>query len=174
MDICSKLITIWGLIITALGVVFMVLFFIGFDAIWLFLQSMNEGTGAMLGSFFGLLVILVGAFLNAELNRNRDDRLLANERASIAAALKSEVEFIALSCQIKGSLIQTKLEDHLKDERDDSAHFLKDHLPPFARYVIFDSISHKIGLFGIEASSEISHLYNAVYEYDAICRNLKI
>jgi hypothetical protein len=50
--------------------------------------------GSALGIFGGLTAILIGAFVNAELNRRRDDRLKREEAIRIATALKTELSSI--------------------------------------------------------------------------------
>lgn len=123
MDICSKLITIWGLIITALGMVFMVTIFIGFDQVWEVIKALNDGAGAMLGAFLGLLAILAGALYNAKLNRDRDDRLLLQERKALAAGLKGELMvlgmFLKSQARINRNVVQNVYKD-LDDELTES------------------------------------------------------
>ena len=46
------------------------------------------------GAFFGLLGLGAIAFLNADLNRERDDRSQARRRATIAAAINAQIEVV--------------------------------------------------------------------------------
>ena len=51
--------------------------------------------GALVGAGGGLLAIIIGALLNAELNRRRDDRLRREEGRALALALRGEMLSIA-------------------------------------------------------------------------------
>jgi hypothetical protein len=59
---------------------------------WQWLQTASQGqaifVGTLVGSFFGLIALLLGALFNAELNRRRDDRLRTEEQRAVATALK--------------------------------------------------------------------------------------
>jgi hypothetical protein len=63
---------------------------------WVWLEGLSGGAanfvGSMTGSLVGLLAILAGACVNAHLNRRRDDKLRDDERRSIVAALKAELD----------------------------------------------------------------------------------
>jgi hypothetical protein len=63
---------------------------------WQWLQTASQGqasfVGTLMGSFFGLLALLLGALANAGLNRNRDDRLRREDQRAIATALRAELE----------------------------------------------------------------------------------
>ncbi len=50
--------------------------------------------GSALGIFGGLTAILIGALVNAELNRRRDDRLREQEAQAVATALRVELTLI--------------------------------------------------------------------------------
>jgi hypothetical protein len=60
---------------------------------WLGTLSQGQATflGSLVGAFVGLLALLLGALFNAHLNRKRDDRLRAEERRSVGAALRAEL-----------------------------------------------------------------------------------
>jgi hypothetical protein len=60
---------------------------------WLAEQPPSVATflGTLTGSLFGLLAILAGALVNAQLNRRRDDRLRMEEARSICGALAGEL-----------------------------------------------------------------------------------
>ena len=60
---------------------------------WLSAQPASVATflGTLIGSSFGLIALLIGAFVNASLNRARDDRLRREETASICSALCGEL-----------------------------------------------------------------------------------
>lgn len=121
-SVCSKLINIWGLIITVLLALFLALFLIGFNRIWAGLQTMNEGTGAMLGAFLGLLAILAGAMFNAKLNRDRDERLYNQERQALAGGIKAELIVLKGLMKIHVSAHKNALDilsDYYENEPDE-------------------------------------------------------
>src|SRR4029453_9643961 len=62
---------------------------------WDWLGTLSQGQaqflGSVVGALVGLLALLLGALFNARLNRKRDDRLRAEERRSVATALRAEL-----------------------------------------------------------------------------------
>jgi hypothetical protein len=63
---------------------------------WQWLQTASQGqasfVGTLMGSFFGLVALLLGALFNAHLNRRRDDRLRREDQRAVTAALRAELE----------------------------------------------------------------------------------
>jgi len=55
--------------------------------------------GALAGAGGGLLAIILGALINAELNRLRDDRRRREETAALLKALASEMKVISISAK---------------------------------------------------------------------------
>lgn len=53
--------------------------------------------GTLLGSSLGLVALLIGAFVNADLNRRRDDRLRSEEALSVRSALAGELTGIQIA-----------------------------------------------------------------------------
>ena len=55
---------------------------------WQWLQTASQGqasfVGTLMGSFLGLVALLLGALFNAHLNRCRDDRLRNEDRSAVA------------------------------------------------------------------------------------------
>jgi hypothetical protein len=66
---------------------------------WLSAQSPSVATflGTLMGSSLGLVALLIGAFVNASLNRARDDRLRREEARSIISALTGELTGIRVA-----------------------------------------------------------------------------
>jgi hypothetical protein len=71
---------------------------------WHWLEELSGGAagfvGSVTGSSLGLVALLIGAMVNAHLNRRRDDRLRRDQTRSFAVALKSELK------QLQAVLIQ--------------------------------------------------------------------
>ena len=156
MDICSKLISFWGLVLTACGLVFGIAFFIGFANIWEGLQSMNEGTGAMFGAFFGLVAILLGAFVNAKLNRNRDDRLFIQDRQALAGGLKGEL--IIIYTLVKNRhLSHLKYRDTLKNAELQTT--LTINYQEQYKSAFYNSTISKLGILGGPIVANLSTIY---------------
>lgn len=66
---------------------------------WTWLEGLDGGAAAFVGSLTGLVVILLGALFNAHLNRRRDDRLRSLERSTVIAALQAELTAIKEALQ---------------------------------------------------------------------------
>jgi hypothetical protein len=61
------------------------------EGLWNWLGGVSQGQGAFLGWLVGLLTLLLGALFAARQNRKRDDRLRAEERRSVATALRADL-----------------------------------------------------------------------------------
>ena len=62
--------------------------------------------GALAGAGGGLLAIILGALLNAELNRRRDDRLRREETEALIKSLASEMEAIAIAARTNAATLR--------------------------------------------------------------------
>ena len=58
---------------------------------WQWLHDTSPGQATFIGSVFGFLALLGGAWANAWLNRRRDDRLRREEQRAVATALRAEL-----------------------------------------------------------------------------------
>jgi hypothetical protein len=58
---------------------------------WQWLHETTPGQATFLGSVFGFLALLCGAWANASFNRRRDDRLRRLDQRAMAVALKTEL-----------------------------------------------------------------------------------
>jgi hypothetical protein len=69
-----------------------------FTDFWDWLAHLPSGSASFLGSLtgsgIGLIALLIGAFENASLNRQRDDRLREEERLGLASTLYAELKGI--------------------------------------------------------------------------------
>lgn len=71
---------------------------IGLDPTWqIELKKFPEPIGALIGPFFGLVVLMVGALYNAKITRDRDDRLRKQEAQTLAVALHAELQAAAVT-----------------------------------------------------------------------------
>jgi len=65
-------------------------------AFWEWLAHLPQGSasfvGTLAGSSLGLIAILIGALVNAALNRRRDDRLRDEDRIALASTLYAELK----------------------------------------------------------------------------------
>ena len=64
--------------------------------------------GALAGAGGGLLAIILGALINAELNRYRDDRLRRKQAHAVAVALVAELEGFARDCRATHKALQDR------------------------------------------------------------------
>src|SRR4051794_8523414 len=70
--------------------------------------------GSLAGSGIGLIALLIGAFVNASLNRQRDNRLREEDRLAVASTLYAELK------GIHRSLIENA--EHLENHPPDPGH----------------------------------------------------
>jgi hypothetical protein len=86
------------------------------DSFWEWLSKLPPGSatfvGALTGSSFGLIAILIGAFVNASLNRGRDDRLRDEERIAVASMLYAELKGIHRTLTENAQHMTDKPPDH--------------------------------------------------------------
>src|SRR5436190_7878115 len=85
---------------------------------WDWLQTASQGqatfVGALTGSFFGLLALLLGALANAGLNRGRDNRLRKENQRAVASAVRAEFE--ALRRTLKDNTETMRQKDYAKPD----------------------------------------------------------
>jgi hypothetical protein len=58
---------------------------------WQWVHDTSPGQATLLGSVFGFLALLCGAWVNAGFNRRRDDRLRSEDRSAVTVALRAEI-----------------------------------------------------------------------------------
>ena len=117
---------------------------------------MNEGTGAMFGAFFGLVAILLGAFVNAKLNRNRDDRLFIQDRQALAGGLKGEL--IIIYTLVKNRhLSHLKYRDTLKNAELQTT--LTINYQEQYKSAFYNSTISKLGILGGPIVANLSTIY---------------
>jgi hypothetical protein len=120
--------------------------------------------GALSGAGGGLLAIIIGALINAELNRRRDDRLCREEARSLALSLHGETLSVADSYRRhKSLLVETLNIFHSKDGLQS--------FPVLTRLacsaVIFSKCCERLGLLeDPELIRDLAHFYASVPKND--------
>ena len=112
---------------------------------WQWLQTASQGqasfVGTLMGSFFGLLALLLGALANAGLNRNRDDRLRREDQRAIATALRAELE--GFHRTLKENAETLRQEDYVKADQ-------QVNMPDLAQSIqIMPKVVSKLGLLDL-------------------------
>ena len=74
-------------------------------------DSVAAFLGALSGAGGGLLAIIIGALFNAELNRQRDNRLRREEGRSLALALRGEMLSVADSYERHKMILTDSIDD---------------------------------------------------------------
>jgi hypothetical protein len=59
--------------------------------LWGWVGDLKQGQATVLGLVGGFFTLVVGALINARLNRNRDDRLRKEDQRAVATALRAEL-----------------------------------------------------------------------------------
>jgi len=124
---------------------------------WLGTLSQGQATflGSLVGAFVGLLALLLGALFNAHLNRKRDDRLRAEERRSVATALRAEL------AGFKDSLVENS--ERLSHAQEHPGAFL---VPDLARAIrIWPHMIPKLGLCDQVTIGSVTDAYLAVQNH---------
>ena len=124
---------------------------------WEWLEGLKGGApafvGAMTGSLLGLVSLVLGALFNAHLNRKRDDQIRRADKASVAAALGSELT------SIRDSLVGNA--ERL--EKDAKSDFFVPDISQSVR--LLPELKAKIGLLDAEAISAVMKAFALIDEY---------
>lgn len=140
---------------------------------WDWIQQLSGGggsfLGALAGSFFGLIAILLGALYNAHLNRQRDDRLRLEDSRALAAALVGELSAIVQACRrnlkwnekfVEQGKAAAKTQKVEYDEVQlDSRVF---GLKPVLETPIFDANAGQLGALGTSLSCDLADVYQTI------------
>ena len=132
---------------------------------WQWLQTASQGqasfVGTLMGSFFGLVALLLGALFNAWLNRRRDDRLRREDQRTVAAALRAELE--GLHRSLKENAETLSQEDYVKADQDQQI-----NVPDLAQSIrIMPKVVSKLGLLGGKTIGAVITAYGVVEAYSA-------
>jgi hypothetical protein len=114
--------------------------------------------GSVIGSSVTFLVGILAAFLNASLNRRRDDRLRRNEMKTIVAGLRAELE-----------VLRTTLLHHLEQLEDLSQKgtIINNFMvpDPASAVRIFPELTGKLGLLNEATISVVMRAFISIEEY---------
>ena len=113
--------------------------------------------GNSLGIAGGLTAIVIGAFLNASLNRRRDSRLRLAERQSIAAGLYAEIK------NAKQSIERQKKQFEKKEGVSDDTNI---H-PSVPKIPIYEANCGNIGIIGSDVIIPIVNFYEGLMSWRA-------
>jgi hypothetical protein len=112
--------------------------------------------GTMTGSALGLVALLIGALVNAWLNRRRDDRIRKHERRSVAAALRAELRGKSRSLLANAKFTEIKVGDNLI-------------LPDIAQSIrVLPNVIDKIGLLAEDTIEAVIDAHTVIEEYFGI------
>jgi hypothetical protein len=120
---------------------------------WQCLHDTTPGQATFLGSVFGFLALLCGAWANASFNRRRDDRLRKEDQRAVVTALRAELKVLRLA-----------LNDHaetLKKVQPDEG-FLTPDLSNLVR--IMPEMISKLGLLDQETIQSVMDAYGLAGE----------
>ena len=133
------------------------------SSFWEWLQTASQGqatfVGALTGSFFGLLALLLGALANAGLNRGRDNRLRKQDQRAVATALRAELE--ALRRTLKDNAETMSQEDYAKPDE-------YVHVQDLAQSIrIMPEVLSKLSLLDGKTIGAVVDAYGMAEEYSA-------
>lgn len=109
------------------------------------LTNIPPVVGALLGPFFGLVALMLGALYNAKLNRDRDERLREEDARSLAAALLAEIKQGLAIIGMIGGMDEQKFEPEL----------IRSFLTEMNHQPIFEANLERLGLLGQNLSREV-------------------
>jgi hypothetical protein len=125
---------------------------------WDWLAHLPSGSASFLGSLagsgIGLIALLIGAFVNAHLNRKRDDRLREEDRLALASTLFAELK------GIHRSLIENA--EHLENKPPDPNHGF---IVPEPSIKLLPDVLPKIGLLRAETIRKVMDAYVLTEQY---------
>jgi len=124
-----------------------------FSVFWSWLRDTSPGQATFIGSVFGFLALLGGAWANAWFNRRRDDRLRREEQRAVATALRAELA----GCR---SALLTNSQELKKGGAE---HFVTPDLAHAIR--IMPHMIPKFGLLDEETIDKVANAYLAIEEH---------
>jgi hypothetical protein len=128
---------------------------------WQWLQTASQAqasfVGTLMGSFFGLVALLLGALFNAWLNRRRDDRLRREDQRTVATALRAELE--GLRRTLNDAAETVSQESYLTADE-------QVQVPDLAQSIrIMPELASKLGLLDEKIINAVVDAYGMVEEY---------
>jgi hypothetical protein len=127
---------------------------------WNWLAKLPSGSasfvGTLTGSTFGLIAILIGALVNAHLNRKRDDAARDADRIAVASALYAELQGIHRAFTENA----VHLEKHLPNPIEGGGFTV-----PEPSVKILPEMLSKIGLLNAETIRKVMNAYVLTEQY---------
>jgi hypothetical protein len=128
--------------------------------VWQWISNLKPGAatflGALTGSGLGLLAIVIGAMINAALNRRRDMQLRNDERRALATALRAELGELARQFENGIADIETK-------KVAQGGGFLAPDLTKSIK--LFPELTDKLGLLDVETITMVVQGYQTVEHF---------
>jgi hypothetical protein len=124
---------------------------------WQWLHDTSPGQATFLGSVFGFLALLCGAWANASFNRRRDDRLRREEQRGLATVLRAELA----GC--RGALLGNAEQIEKINKNRRARIFLTPDLAHSIR--IMPHMIPKFGLLDEETVDKVANAYLAVEQH---------
>jgi hypothetical protein len=137
---------------------------------WQWLHDTSPGQATFLGSVFGFLALLGGAWANASFNRKRDDRLRREEQRTVATALRAELEGLHRSLKENAETLRLLQEDEtlrlLQEDYVKAGQQI--NVPDLAQSIrIMPEVVSKLGLLDGKIIGAVITAYGVVEAYSA-------
>jgi hypothetical protein len=127
--------------------------------LWGWVGDLKQGQATVLGLVGGFFTLVVGALINAGLNRRRDDRLRREDQRAVATALRAELE--GLRRTLSDAAEAVSQEGYLKSDE-------QVNVPDLAQSIqIMPEVVSKFGLLDGTIISAVVDAYGMVEEYSA-------
>jgi hypothetical protein len=127
--------------------------------LWGWVGDLKQGQATVLGLAGGFFTLVVGALINAGLNRRRDDRLRREDQRAVATALRAELE--GLRRTLSDAAEAVSQEGYLKSDE-------QVNVPDLAQSIqIMPAVVSKFGLLDGTIISAVVDAYGMVEEYSA-------
>jgi hypothetical protein len=127
--------------------------------LWGWVGGLKQGQATVLGLVGGFFTLVVGALINAGLNRRRDDRLRREEQRGVATALRAELE--GLRRTLSDAAEAVSQEGYLKPDE-------QVNVPDLTQSIqIMPEVISKLGLLDGTIISAVVDAYGMVEEYSA-------
>jgi hypothetical protein len=119
--------------------------------------------GSLIGSFLGLIAILLGALYNAHLNRKRDLELLDKEQEAVARALYSEILTLRKELAMAASTVaQMGMDPFHEDRVRSNKDFRGETALP--EPILYQTLAPQIGRLDAELIIEVQKFYARLTE----------
>jgi hypothetical protein len=127
--------------------------------LWGWVGDLKQGQATVLGLVGGFFTLVVGALINAGLNRRRDDRLRREDQRAVATALRAELE--GLHRSLKENAETLSQEDYVKADQQVNVSDLAQSIR------IMPKVVSKLGLLDGKIIGAVITAYGVVEAYSA-------